>query len=81
MVSEAAIYSATICFSYSQFQAFDGSVKLPGFLRRPRRGIRHVLSDGRCWSRHDVANSEQRGRAARLALAHSHCAEGVTSVV
>jgi hypothetical protein len=30
MVSEAAIYSATIYFSYSQFQVFDGSVKLPG---------------------------------------------------
>ncbi len=30
MVSEEALYSATIYFSYSQFQVFDSSVKLPG---------------------------------------------------
>jgi hypothetical protein len=30
MVSESVIYSATIYFSYSQFQVFDSSVKLPG---------------------------------------------------
>jgi hypothetical protein len=30
MVNEAAIYAATIYFSYSQFQVFDSSVKLPG---------------------------------------------------
>jgi hypothetical protein len=30
MVSEALIYSATIYFSYGQFQVFDSSVKLPG---------------------------------------------------
>ena len=30
MVSEAAIYSATVYFSYSQFQVFDSTVKLPG---------------------------------------------------
>jgi len=30
MVSEAAIYSATMYFSNSQFQVFDSSVKLPG---------------------------------------------------
>jgi hypothetical protein len=30
MVSEAAIYSATIDFSYNQFLVFDSSVELPG---------------------------------------------------
>ncbi len=30
MVSEAAIYSGTTYFSYSQFQVFDSEVKLPG---------------------------------------------------
>ena len=30
MVSEQAIYSATVYFSYSQFQVFDRSVTLPG---------------------------------------------------
>jgi hypothetical protein len=30
MVSEAAFYSATITFSYSQFMVFDASVELPG---------------------------------------------------
>ena len=30
IMSESAIYSATIKFSYSQFHVFDSSVKLPG---------------------------------------------------